>query len=365
VRPDIAAGWPERQLRRFKLQTVSGETLPILKEVFLTLRLGWHPLKIWVFVASITNELILGLDILRAYDASVDLGRQTLHLAGKEMWLWSPGAAKDQVMPAKCEGILMARSKSPLKVESSLVEQRLQAHPHAEMDIARTLDRGRREVPLRAYALLTHSEPVTLVTPQWNVTNPGMTQSVEKHQEVPKKETTVTPVGRLRKRRRDRTLAAGRCQKAKGRSQSRCESTKRVTAAGKMTSRCAKVAWLMRDIARRECTGDNIASRNQGGRTCKMRPWIGSECNNGIGGRGLNEKLQGRIGIKDPDANLQLCLRIEQTSDGIDVKTFRLENEKRTAESFMALQKMKKWTLWKGRPPPKWKKLQIKKEPAL
>jgi hypothetical protein len=82
------------------------------------------------------------------------------------------------------------------------------------------------------------------------------------------------------------------------------------------------------DIARRECTGDNVASRNQRGRTCKTRPWIGPECNNDIGDRGLNQKLQGRIGIKDPDAKLQLRLRIEQTSDEIDVKIFRLENEK-------------------------------------
>jgi hypothetical protein len=28
----------------------------------------------WVFVAKVTNGVILGLDILRAYDASVDLG---------------------------------------------------------------------------------------------------------------------------------------------------------------------------------------------------------------------------------------------------------------------------------------------------
>jgi hypothetical protein len=96
----------------------------------------------------------------------------------------------------------------------------------------------------------------------------------------------------------------------------------------------------MRDIARRECTGDNVASRNQRGRTCKMRPRIGPEGNNGIGGRGLNQKLQGRIGIKDPHAKLQLRLRIEQMSDGIDVKIFRLENEKPQAESFMPLRKM-------------------------
>jgi hypothetical protein len=123
-----------------------------------------------------------------------------------------------------------------------------------------------------------------------------------------------------------------------------------------MTSRRAKVAWLKRDIARGECTGDNVASRNQRGRTCKMRPWRGSECNIGIGDRGLNQKLQGIIGIKDPDAKLQLLLRIEQKSDEIDVKIFRLENEKQTAESFMALRRIRKWTLWRGRPPPKRKK---------
>jgi hypothetical protein len=33
----------------------------------------------------------LGLDILRAYDASVDIGRQTLRLAEEEIPLWSPG----------------------------------------------------------------------------------------------------------------------------------------------------------------------------------------------------------------------------------------------------------------------------------
>jgi hypothetical protein len=114
VRPDITAGWPERQLNQhFKLQMVSGEALPVLKEVFLTLTLGRCPLKIWVFVANITNEFILGLDILHAYDASVDIGRQSLCMAEEEVSLWSPGAgprpsslvvAKEQVITAQCIG---------------------------------------------------------------------------------------------------------------------------------------------------------------------------------------------------------------------------------------------------------------------
>jgi hypothetical protein len=73
------------------LQTVSGETLPIFNEVFLTLTLGRRSLKMWVLVANITNESILGPDILRAYDPSVDLGRQALRFAEEEVSPWSPG----------------------------------------------------------------------------------------------------------------------------------------------------------------------------------------------------------------------------------------------------------------------------------
>jgi hypothetical protein len=65
ARPDIAAGWLKRQPNQhFTLQMVSGEILPILEEVFLTLTVGQRPLKIFVFVTSITNEFILALDIL-------------------------------------------------------------------------------------------------------------------------------------------------------------------------------------------------------------------------------------------------------------------------------------------------------------
>jgi hypothetical protein len=52
------------------------ETLPILKEVFLT-----HS---GAALINITKEFILGLDILRAYG---NLGRQMLHLAGVEVSL--------------------------------------------------------------------------------------------------------------------------------------------------------------------------------------------------------------------------------------------------------------------------------------
>jgi hypothetical protein len=83
ARPNITAGWPERKPnQRYRLQTVSGEALPILKEGFLTMALGWQPLKIWVFVAGIT-EVIMALDILRVYDTSVELGRNAVSWEGR------------------------------------------------------------------------------------------------------------------------------------------------------------------------------------------------------------------------------------------------------------------------------------------
>jgi hypothetical protein len=139
----------------------------------------------WVFVANITDELLLALDILRAYDATVDIGRQTLRLADEAVSLWKPRAgprpsspvvAEDHVIPAQCEGIVMARMENPLGVENGLVETSPQAQPPEGIYVARTLVQDRQEVPVRVLnathrdqkltrgSPLVHCESVTLVT---------------------------------------------------------------------------------------------------------------------------------------------------------------------------------------------------------
>jgi hypothetical protein len=66
-RPDIVAGLPERELSRpYVLQTESGETIPVVTEAFVDLTTGRRTLRSWVFVADITDDFILRLDILRA-----------------------------------------------------------------------------------------------------------------------------------------------------------------------------------------------------------------------------------------------------------------------------------------------------------
>jgi hypothetical protein len=63
----------------------SGETMPVVKEAHVELTMGQRTLRSWVFVADIKDDFILGLDILRANDASVDIGRRVLRLGQDEV----------------------------------------------------------------------------------------------------------------------------------------------------------------------------------------------------------------------------------------------------------------------------------------
>jgi hypothetical protein len=93
--------------------------------------------------------------------------------------------------------------------------------------------------------------------------NPVMMQSIGEHQEVPKEEAAVMPVGGLRKRRRDRNLAAGRRQKPKRRIQASCESRRRLTVTGRKMTRHARVAWRRKSDVRKIRTQENCGPRKE------------------------------------------------------------------------------------------------------
>jgi hypothetical protein len=111
------------------------------------------------------------------------------------------------------------------------------------------------------------------------VPEPGMMQSKEKHQEIPKEETAVMPVGEPRKRRRVCNLAAERRQKRKERTQGNCGSRRKSAATCRKVSHCAKVAWRKRNLFRnvqtqRKCgpwkelgTGNRLTHRAEVGRS--------------------------------------------------------------------------------------------------
>ncbi|XP_033608870.1 uncharacterized protein LOC117282612 [Cryptotermes secundus] len=103
ARPDIAAGLPERELtRRMYLRSVSGQITPILKEAFVKLTLGECLLMAWVFVADIIEEFTLGLDVMYAHSAVVDLGRHVLRLGEKEVPLTRPKRVSSNLFTSKC-----------------------------------------------------------------------------------------------------------------------------------------------------------------------------------------------------------------------------------------------------------------------
>ena len=90
--PDIVTGQSERKLSRAcVLPTASGESTPVM-EVLVEPTLGRWAMRIWVFVEEITDEYVLGLDVLRDYDASVDIERHLLRLGQVELMLWRTGA---------------------------------------------------------------------------------------------------------------------------------------------------------------------------------------------------------------------------------------------------------------------------------
>jgi len=129
----------------------------VLKEALVDLTLGRQALRIWVFVAEVTDEFILGLDVLRAYDASVDLGCHLLRLGREEVTLWRPGTQPKSarlslvasvVIPARCERAVMAKLQAHLGATNVLIEPSNKS-PRDGVCVARRLVRARPEVPVR------------------------------------------------------------------------------------------------------------------------------------------------------------------------------------------------------------------------
>lgn len=86
TRPDITERLPEREMTRpYVPQMASMETFAILKEEFVELALGWSSLTTCMLVTKITDEFILGLDVLRDHDPSSALGCCMLRLSGEEL----------------------------------------------------------------------------------------------------------------------------------------------------------------------------------------------------------------------------------------------------------------------------------------
>jgi hypothetical protein len=105
----------------------------------------------------------------------------------------------------------------------------------------KTMDTWLKE-NLKACQETTACREATKANAEKTEPDPGMMQSVRKHQEVPKEDAAVMPVGGLRKRCRDQNLATGRRQKPKERIQASRESRKKLTVTGRKVHSRAREA---------------------------------------------------------------------------------------------------------------------------
>jgi hypothetical protein len=88
-----------------------------------------------------------------------------------------------------------------------------------------------------------------------------MMQSIEEHQEIPKEDAAVMPIGELRKRRRVCNLASERCQKRKEKTRGYRGFRRKSAAACKRVFCRAIEAWCKRNIARKACTRANVVQQ--------------------------------------------------------------------------------------------------------
>jgi hypothetical protein len=188
--------------------------------------------------------------------------------------------------------------------------------------------------------------------------NPEEMECDSEHREVPKEEAEAMSVGGLRKRRRDRNLAAGRCQKPKERIQASCESRKRLNVAGRRMTRYAGVAWLRRGVVRKDCTTAKVERTTQRVRPLRKKLWTHHEGKRGTKKLGSKRPLYVRkkrataIGIGGwSPRHLSPLGRIGPIYKTLK-KTLELEFVMRANGMSSGFQKMRKWTLWAGRPPP-------------
>jgi hypothetical protein len=131
-----------------------------------------------------------------------------------------------------------------------------------------------------------------------------------------------------------------------------CGPRNKLTAAGIMMTRHAGVAWLSEKFVRKDCTRNQTEQENSKRRNDEKRRFTGPKYKNGIRNGGLKQQLSSDTGMKDPGARQQLRPRIEKMLYEI----FRGRIARQVIVTPSWLRKIRTWTLWRGRPPPKRKK---------
>jgi hypothetical protein len=225
-----------------------------------------------------------------------------------------------------------------------------------------------------------------------------MMQSMEEHQDVPSEDVIVMPGKGLRKQRRVLNPAAHSRQKEKSGSRRNCGSRRKsdvacrkvsrhatvarrkrnlirliwnevncgprstLAAAGRGMIRYAGVAWLKGGIIRKDCTRaeDERATQRLGPLRKNLWTTHKGKCEiNYMGGKrplDVRKKRATAIGVGGWSSGQLSPMGIKVPAYKTLQKTFRLQIVKRAKEVSSGLRRIRMWTLWRGRPPPKRKK---------
>jgi hypothetical protein len=163
------------------------------------------------------------------------------------------------------------------------------------------------------------------------------------------------PVGEPRKRRRERNLAAGRRQKPKRRIQASCEPRRWLNVAGKKVTRRATVAGRKRNVFRRIVNQGNCGLRKRmvvTGKRTTQNGWTF--------GKTRRVNPEGSTVVKVSNTRQHRRLKNEKTVGRIFEEIFIGRIAKREDGSSVGSLKIRKLTLWRGRPPPKRKKSRVR-----
>jgi hypothetical protein len=135
-----------------------------------------------------------------------------------------------------------------------------------------------------------------------------------------------------------------------------CGPRSTLTAAGIMNTRHARVTWPKEKFVREDCTRNQRQQETQKRRKEEEGMWKFPKCKNGLRNQGLSKQLRGETGIKNPGARQQLRPGIEKMLYEI----LRRRIARQVVGTSSGLRKLRKWTLWRGRPPPKRKKSRVR-----
>jgi hypothetical protein len=225
--------------------------------------------------------------------------------------------------------------------------------------------------------------------------NPEENEAVVEHQNIPSEDVVVMPVGEPRKRLRVRKSTAGRRGEPKELNRGNHRSRRKLAAASRKVSRHVAVVWRKRKLFRRTGTQEICGRRKElaiagirmthcaqvvrrkgrshEGMSVELGRWKNQTKNKFARGTSKSRTPRRRQratqqGNKRTRKRNPKELQRESMGNVIQAfgKTTGLNFEERVSRSTVGLRRIRKWTLWRGRPPQKRKnKFQAEREPVM